>query len=435
MPFDLDEEAACSSCGKPTIETGALIEYHGKEVCWECLLKITRLERRLFIGGNELLTDEPNIDWVVKGLIESDSTGQLFGPSGGGKSFTALDLVLCVATGQPWNGRSTKQGAVIYLAGEGRTGMKRRIKGWHQHHGKPDLSAFYLSQHTIPFDETATGKIVQAGRDIETITGLDVRFIVADTLSRHMVGDENSTKEMAAYVDACEDIRSQFPGSVWIQVHHTGNSEEAKHRSRGSSALKAAMDFEIHCDKGLLTFTKMKDSEIPEPIPFKLAPVQIGTDEDGEPIISCVVEYGERSQRNQMADLTSNEKMLLELCRCYPNISENDLRSVFYDKRRESEPDVKTDTLRKSFVRAFEVLTDRKLVFLEDQKINIWTPGQTRTNPDLSGTGTPGQTRTLPKGSVSGLSGPAVSPVLPCPNVPNDPMSALDKFISQEVVP
>lgn len=425
MPFEFDEAAACSSCGRPTIETGSLIEFHGQDVCWECLLKLTRMERRLFISGNELLTDEAYIDWVVKGLIESDSTGQLFGPSGGGKSFTALDLVLCVATGQPWNGRETKQGAVLYLAGEGRTGMKRRIKGWHQHHSKPDLSAFHLSQHTVPFDEVATGKIVQAGKDVENATGRDVRFVVVDTLSRHMVGDENSTKEMAAFVTTCEDIRSQFPGSVLLLVHHTGNSEEAKHRSRGSSALKAAMDFEIHCDKGLLTYTKVKDGMAPDPTPFKLTPLPIGSDLDGEPIMTCVIEYGERSQRNQMADLTANEKMLLELVKGNSDILIGDLRQLFYTKRRETEPDAKHATLKKAFSRAWEGISIKGFADLSGDTViggQGTNGGHLRMSPSEGDRGTLGDT---PKGVVS-----------PCPLSPvpsTDPLSALDEFITPEV--
>lgn len=421
-----------SNCGECGRIDGCLIEHQGNRVCFECLVKIKRREQRLFIGGNELLTSEPRVNWIIKGLIESDSTGQLFGPSGGGKSFVALDLVLAVATGQAWNGKDTKQGAVLYLAGEGRTGMKRRIKAWYQQAGNPNLSLFNLSQHTVQFDETALGKIVRAGKEIESATGHDVAFIVVDTLNRHMPGDENSTREMSSFISVADEIRAEFPGSALMIVHHTGNSDEAKHRSRGSSALKAACDFEMHVDKGLLTFTKLKDGNLPEPMPFKLCPVQIGSDEDGEPVVSCVVEYGERSQRHREADLTPNERTLLGLCKAYPDILIGDLRNVFYNKRRELEPEAKYATLKKAFSRAWEGISAKGFVDLNNNSVT-WGQGDKGGHlGDMYLEGDRGTLGDTPKGVVSPC------PCTPCPPLPlstHDPLDDLNEFIDQGGTP
>lgn len=422
MEFDTD--SACNACGRSTYDTGTLIEKNGSLVCWDCLVKITRQEQRLFVSGTDLLNDEARIDWLVKGLIESDSIGQLFGPSGGGKSFVALDLSLCIASGQNWNDRPVKRGVVLYLSGEGRTGMKRRFKAWHKINSI-NLSCFQLSQHTVPFDETALSKIMKSGKEIELTTGEDVRLIVVDTLARHLCGDENSTREMGEFISTCEDIRSQFPGSTLLIVHHTGNSEEAKTRSRGSSALKAAMDFEINCDKGLLTFTKMKDALQPEPLPFLLRPVPIGFDEEGEEIVSCVVEYGERSQRHVMAELTPNERMLLELIKGDQDILIGDLRQLFYAKRREKEPDVKLATLKKAFSRAWEGISAKGFADLRDNTV-IGDKGQMGDNLQcLPVRGTGGHWGTPLRGGVP------MSPVS-CPLT--DPLADLDQFIAPEVV-
>ncbi|WP_439560713.1 AAA family ATPase [Roseinatronobacter sp.] len=47
-----------------------------------------------------------------------------------GKSFLAVGIALSVATGTPFHGRDTKQGAVFFIAGEGRNGLARRFAAW-----------------------------------------------------------------------------------------------------------------------------------------------------------------------------------------------------------------------------------------------------------------------------------------------------------------
>jgi RecA-family ATPase len=42
--------------------------------------------------------------YLVKPLLELGSTAMLFGASGSGKTFCALDLACSIATGLPWAG-------------------------------------------------------------------------------------------------------------------------------------------------------------------------------------------------------------------------------------------------------------------------------------------------------------------------------------------
>jgi uncharacterized protein (DUF849 family) len=67
-----------------------------------------------------------------------------------------------------------------------------------------------------------------------------------------MGGDENSTKDGAAYVRAIEAIRQATEATLWI-VAHTGHSEEAQDRPRGSSALPGAYDTSATRKKTKLT--------------------------------------------------------------------------------------------------------------------------------------------------------------------------------------
>lgn len=79
---------------------------------------------------DDLLANLRSVEFIVDGYFESDALSMIFGPPGSGKSFVALDVACCVATGTPWHGMKVKQGAVIAIVGEGLNGIGRRIKAW-----------------------------------------------------------------------------------------------------------------------------------------------------------------------------------------------------------------------------------------------------------------------------------------------------------------
>lgn len=324
--------------------------------------------RTQFALVTDFLSKPYSLTYLIDNLIERDTTGLLFGPSGGGKTFVALDLFCAIGTGGNIYGHKASRGIVLYLAGEGHGGLRRRVKACQIHHVKSaeDMRLLHISKGTINLEAPGAQAIIAEGRALSEQHGEPVAMIVIDTLARHLDGDENSTRDMGAFIKAVDLIRSGFPGSVALIVHHTGHADDAKGRARGSSALKAGMDFEIYCDKGLLTFTKMKDAETPEPIPFKLRPVEIGTDDNGQAITSCVVEYGQRAEHHQTTGLSDNEKLLFDLIKVHPELSE--LRIAFYDSRRKQEGDVKADTLKQAYLRSLKNLTLKKLIIVDSEK-------------------------------------------------------------------
>jgi RecA-family ATPase len=54
----------------------------------------------------------------------------VFGDPGSGKTFIALNVAASVATGIAWNGQNVKQGSGFYIAGEGFSGISRRLAAW-----------------------------------------------------------------------------------------------------------------------------------------------------------------------------------------------------------------------------------------------------------------------------------------------------------------
>src|SRR3546814_5054521 len=75
--------------------------------------------------------------------------------------------------------------------------------------------------------------------------GIDPSLIVVDTVARALAGaDENSASDVGRLVDAFDWLKSQW-GCAVLPIHHTGHSQEAKTRGRGSSALYAGLDGEF----------------------------------------------------------------------------------------------------------------------------------------------------------------------------------------------
>ncbi|MBN2582002.1 MAG: AAA family ATPase [Planctomycetes bacterium] len=229
-------------------------------------------------------------DWLLRGMLERDSFALVFGDPGCGKSFLAIDWAARVATGTPWRGHAIQGGPVVYVAGEGQQGFGRRIRAWQEHNG--------VSLTDAPLFIAPAVAIPDAGQLAELMAAIDSldeppALIVLDTLARCFGGgDENATKDMSAFVSACDTLRRKYHCTILV-VHHTGHAD--KNRARGAIALKAALDAEYRLakDGGLvLTATKMKDAETPAPVAMELATVDLPgvVDDYGNPVTSAAIE-------------------------------------------------------------------------------------------------------------------------------------------------
>jgi phage/plasmid primase-like uncharacterized protein len=88
----------------------------GKEEVKKQLISIQRYEGlNLSLFMEQVL---PPIEPMVEGLIRKGSINQLVGSPGSGKSWLAMDLALCFATGYPWLGLQTTKARVCYIDSE-----------------------------------------------------------------------------------------------------------------------------------------------------------------------------------------------------------------------------------------------------------------------------------------------------------------------------
>lgn len=243
-------------------------------------------QRFRLLTAAELSALPPN-SWRVRDVLPAEGIGALFGPSGSGKSFLALDMLAAIARGGQWFSCRVKAAPVVYVALEGEAGISNRVQAYQAEHGPlPDSFRFLLTGLDIR-DGTDRAELVKAIKATGQVGGV----LVLDTLNRAAPGiDENDSRDMGEVISAATSMQAELRGLVLL-VHHTG--KDGTKGMRGHSSLHAALDAAIEVrrdgDSREWSIAKAKDGQDGEGHPFRLDVVEIGTDDEGEPITSCIV--------------------------------------------------------------------------------------------------------------------------------------------------
>ena len=328
----------------------------------------------LFIDGTEFIAQSMKIDYLIRRLIETPSTGLIFGPSTVGKTFVSLDMALSIACGTSWLDGAAQQGIVVLFVGEGRQGLKRRIKAWLKHYGLTlPPNSLKISTKRIEFSRAGVMAAAAKLQSIHEKTGKPIRACFIDTLARHIPSgaDENSAKDIGAFINAVDWLRDRF-NCVAAVVHHTGKKNPEI--SRGSSALRGAMDWEFRVegegDIRSIVWTKQKEIRLPKPSSFRLEVVDLeeekGEDEDEEDldsVVPVICEYDPtRGKGKGLSDAVKKAFEILQLCIAVgPNENYAD-KKAWRDGLYKHMKDATTKAKEKAFLRARTDLTKAKCI-------------------------------------------------------------------------
>jgi hypothetical protein len=227
--------------------------------------------------------------YLVKGIIPREGLVVAWGPPKCGKSFWIFDLAMHVALGRQYRNRRVQQGAVVYCAFEGQTGIRARVEAFRKEFPINGQVPFYLEPVTL--DLIADHKELISSIKQQLLGTAAPVLVVLDTLNRSLRGSENDSKDMSAYIAAADAIREAFNCTVAI-VHHCGIDGT---RPRGSTALTGAVDTQLSVkrdasDAIIVEVEFMKDGPAGDSIASRLRVVDVGIDEDGETISSCIIE-------------------------------------------------------------------------------------------------------------------------------------------------
>ncbi len=227
-------------------------------------------------------------EWIIKGVLPRADLVVLYGESGAGKSFMALDMAAAIARGEAWRGLRTRRLRVVYVAAEGGGGFRSRLKAYAQQHGidlaDVDLGVVHAAPNLLLKPEALelAKAIVEAG-------GADL--VILDTWAQVTPGgNENSAEDMGRALAHCKGL-TRATGATVVLVHHAG--KDTSKGARGWSGLRAAADAELEVVRSpegrLLRVTKQKDGDDQGAWGFELQTVGVGVDADGDVVESCVV--------------------------------------------------------------------------------------------------------------------------------------------------
>ena len=233
------------------------------------------------------IEDEP-VEWLIQGVIPQKSFVALYAPPASFKSFIALDIAECIATGRAFLGNEiTRRGAVLYIAGEGHGGIGSRIKALKTHHNTPENTPVYFLRRQVNLRSSKTDlqSLVDAIDDLKAINEINFELIIIDTLARAFGGgNENASEDMGAFITAAGAIQGRYECGLLV-VHHAG--KDATKGLRGHSSLLGAVDTELEIiriegaqpPKGILHISKQKDGEDGQHIGFRM--VEVSTTSGG----------------------------------------------------------------------------------------------------------------------------------------------------------
>ena len=219
------------------------------------------------ITNRDEILDLPPPSWLVSPYLQVETCAVLTGGYSTYKSFIALDMALSVVSRPEqsvWDTQAT--GPVIFMLGEGRTGMGKRLVAWERHHGvKVDRNDIlfvdpvpHVTMHTPEMRDALIKRLLEIGDGY--------RMVVLDTLGRAMAGlNENGSEAAGSVSLMMAELRAGL-GACILAIGHTRKDRvTGQGATRGSGILENDADTVLTTEKTgehrvLLEVVKQKDA-------------------------------------------------------------------------------------------------------------------------------------------------------------------------------
>ncbi|MFG6594862.1 AAA family ATPase [Sulfitobacter sp. 1A13368] len=268
--------------------------------------------------------------WTISKLMETSSIAWIYGEPGSMKSYVALDIACCVATGSSWCGRNVRKGPVLYVSAEGGSGLHGRRIAWERDRGiraehlkiismAPDITKGFRGHRTEILEGLMFGvsggdyipnPIVAELEEMKAATGDDPALVIFDTYAQTAPDDNKNT--VTAYTKALVDLTKRFPSLAVLVIDHTTKEggtwmgSQAKLGNIDMMAMAVRRGDEVtltmRAGKG-----KVKNAKPFNDIKLAARVVDLGCkDADGENAANLVLDY-------QRYSLTSTQTAMLAL--------------------------------------------------------------------------------------------------------------------------
>jgi hypothetical protein len=202
---------------------------------------------------------------------------------------------------------------VVYVASEAGGSILKRFIGWRDQRiseAADPLPLAILTRGPSLLDKMAVAVLAEQLLEMQDKAKLPLGLVAFDTLSRSIPGaDENSAKDITEAVSVSDYLRDTFKASTTF-VHHSGKNIEQG--ARGHSSLFAAADCVLRISDHLAVVEKVRDGVAGEQFPFSLEPIDLGTDEDGDELTTCILSHvGTYHEPKPPKGIGANQRIVL----------------------------------------------------------------------------------------------------------------------------
>jgi len=193
------------------------------------------LARALIRSAATALAPQPEVDWLIRDLVQRGAVVADVGDAGTLKTYANIDKCVCLAMGEDWINHRTKSTRVLIVDEEsGDARLARRIGDTMRgHNAQADLSLGYVS---------LLGLNLRVSKDMDRLRALieahEAGFVLIDSWAAVVAGaDENAVSEIQPVLINLRRIAERTGCAIQL-IHHTNRNGGY----RGTTAFKAALD-------------------------------------------------------------------------------------------------------------------------------------------------------------------------------------------------
>ena len=259
----------------------------------------------------ELETMRPS-KGILGNWIRDKEIVAMYGAAESYKSFLAISMGECWATGSDWFGMPVEQRTVLYIAAEAPGTIGDRVAAWKQHHGMAGTrTEFYTS--TLPVDLTSSEEVAALISEIRECLPDAPGAVIIDTYACATSGDEKDATSVNAAYRGMRALRDAFDATI-VYVDHEGKDRERG--QTGSQRKKDNADVQMHVEliegsEGMLTVkpVKMKANEKPTPLTLQTKRISFYNDRTQEMRNSLVLVSTSKAQARAVSNEARAEKL------------------------------------------------------------------------------------------------------------------------------
>lgn len=247
----------------------------------------------------------PRYQWIIKGIAPVGQVMLLAGPSRSGKSFGAIDMTMHVARGVDYLGRKTRQMGVAYCFYEAGDGAQQRLRAYQIDRDVPKDGVPFIALRQPP---QLYGKAENITALAEAILAeskswsVPLGVIAVDTHNAATRGSsEIASEDISQILDAYATLRRMTGAALWI-VGHTNSGGKPRGNEQFFNSIDTALLYSRLSEHGIdladddgrvirsVHIAKQREERDGTEWQFVLRRVEVGKDEDGEPVTSCVID-------------------------------------------------------------------------------------------------------------------------------------------------